>query len=370
MINITRLINLFLELSSTDNSSLKEADLCGKVKKKLSDLNIACQEDDTARKIGGNCGNLYAFLDGGKKSTPILFSAHMDSVEPASGKKPKAHADGRISSDGTTVLGADDISGICAIIEALTSVLESGMEHRPVEILFDVAEETYCEGIQKFDFSRLISKEAYVFDLSGPVGTAANQAPSIISFCMNFHGRSAHAAFSPEDGIHAIKAAAETIVSIPCGRVENTTVNIGTISGGRADNVVPDDCTVTGEVRSFDDHSANEQLAAIRQIAEQVAGKVHASMTFQTERLCNAYYVSPNEPVATRFQNACALLGLEGRIQATYGGSDNNHFFHHGIRGIVVASGMNNCHSNEEYTSVSELEKAARLAEALILSKE
>ncbi|MFR5761003.1 MAG: hypothetical protein ACLUFI_04835 [Oscillospiraceae bacterium] len=66
--------------------------------------------------------------------------------------------------------------------------------------MFDAAEESYCTGIQRFDFSRLRAKLAYVFDLSGPVGGAAYQAPSILSFRAVFTGRAAHAAFSPEEG--------------------------------------------------------------------------------------------------------------------------------------------------------------------------
>ena len=71
-----------------------------------------------------------------------------------------------------------------------------------------------------------------------------------------------------------------------------------------------------------------------------------------------------------RFQKVCADLDLSGELTVTYGGSDNNHFFHHGISGLVVASGMNSCHACQEYSSVSELERAARLVEGLILSKE
>ena len=53
----------------------------------------------------------------------------------------------------------------------------------------------------------------------------------------------------------------------------------------------------------------------------------------------------------------------------TYGGSDNNHFCLHGLQGLVVAPGMNSCHSCQEYTSADELTRAARLAEALILAR-
>ena len=53
-------------------------------------------------------------------------------------------------------------------------------------------------------------------------------------------------------------------------------------------------------------------------------------------------------------------------MTVTYGGSDNNHFCLHGLQGLVVAPGMNSCHSCQEYTSVDELTRAAKLAEALI----
>ena len=69
---------------------------------------------------------------------------------------------------------------------------------------------------------------------------------------------------------------------------------------------------------------------------------------------------------AQLFFGACARAGLEPRMTVTYGGSDNNHFCLHGLQGLVVAPGMNSCHSCQEYTSVDELTRAAKLAEALI----
>ena len=50
--------------------------------------------------------------------------------------------------------------------------------------------------------------------------------------------------------------------------------------------------------------------------------------------------------------------------------TDNNHFFHHGVRGVVVACGMNNCHSCGEYSSAADLTAAAKLVETLILSRD
>lgn len=370
MINKNRLLTLFADLAETDNPSRQERRICEKLKEKLRALDIPFEEDDTGDKIGGNCGNLYACMDGDLDLPPILLSAHMDSVEPSSGKKVVFHPDGRITSDGSTVLGADDISGIAIILEALTVLKEQKIPHRTIELVFDVAEEAYCIGIQHFDFSRLRSKEVYVFDIDGPVGNAAFQAPTMISFQAEFQGRGAHAAFAPEDGIHAIKAAANAVASVECGRVGDTTVNIGIIQGGLAGNIVPEHCSLTGEVRSFSEESAHRKLEEIEAKMRKAAEDVGAELTFTIDILCGAYCVDHSEPVVRRFQKACEKLGLPGGLISTYGGSVNNHFYHQGIHGLVVAPGMNCCHSREEYTTEEELARAAELVLGLLLASE
>jgi len=370
MIDKARLVKCFTELVAIDSPSFGERAMCDEITARMRKIGIIPEEDTSSKEIDGTAGNLYAYIDGTLDLPPILLSAHMDTVEPSSGKKAVLYPDGRITSDGTTVLGADDLSGIAVILEALTALKESDKKHRPVEILFDTAEEAYCTGIQQFDFSSLHSREAYVFDLNGSAGNAAYQAPTIISFRADFFGRAAHAAFSHEKGIHAIKAAAAAIARTDCGHVGNTTVNIGTISGGSADNVVPEHCTVTGEVRSFSDDDARVQLSEIESGIRKVAEEFGATVEFVTRTLCLAYRVDPEHSVVRRFKKACAATGLQADLHRTYGGSDNNHFVPHGINGLVVASGMYNCHSCEEYTSADELERTAKLVLALILSKE
>ena len=95
-----------------------------------------------------------------------------------------------------------------------------------------------------------------------------------------------------------------------------------------------------------------------------------AAVDFEDKALCRAYLVDKNEPVVRRFEAACKTLGVEPELVSTYGGSDNNHFFHHGVRGVVVACGMNNCHSCGEYSSAADLTAAAKLVETLILSRD
>ena len=370
MVNQQRLIDLFKELVSIDSPSLHERQMCDAVKAKLAELGIETYEDNTGEIIGGNSGNLYACIDGGLDLPPILFSSHMDTVEPSHGKTAVVHSDGTITSDGTTVLGSDDLSGVCSIIEALRVLKESGEKFRPVEVVFTVSEETHCMGAAHAPFDRIKSKECYVLDLSGEIGEASNKAPSIITYTVSLHGKAAHAAFKPESGIHALKCAAEIITKIRCGKYDGVTVNIGTISGGTATNVVAEHAVFTGEVRSFDDSLAKAKLDEIIGIINSVAESYGAKVEIETEQCVKAYDVDENHPVAVRFKKVCEGLGLKPSIVETYGGSDNNQFVPNGINGLVVSVGMNNCHSCDEYTTVDLLTKSAELTLALMRSED
>lgn len=371
-INQARMLKTFQQLVSTDSPSFGERQVCTLLQELLARLDLHPVEDDAAAKIGGDTGNLYTFVEGSgplRALPPLLFCAHMDTVEPSRGKRAVVHADGRITSADDTVLGADDVSGLTAILEALACLKESGLPHRPLELLFSAAEEPYCAGIAAFDFSRLKSKEAYVLDLTGPVGGAALAAPTLLTFRAEFKGRAAHAGFAPEQGIHAIKAAGLAVSRIACGHVDpDTTVNIGTITGGKGDNIVPERCVLTGEVRSFSDARAVAVLEDIKKALADAAKAFHGEVTITTARHITAYRTAENSPTVQRFLNACKAESLQTSLQDTHGGSDNNHLALHGIEGIVLATAMNNCHSCEEYSDVQELAHISELILRLMTS--
>ncbi len=124
-----------------------------------------------------------------------------------------------------------------------------------------MAEEVTGKGSAVFDFTKVLSEEAYVLDLEGRVGTAAYTAPSKLVL----HGQE-----SAENPL--TRALPRARVSRhsgrgrrrqPCCRMgnvdEETTVNDGTIKGGIATNIVPDSCTVKGEVRSLEHEKALRQ---------------------------------------------------------------------------------------------------------------
>lgn len=371
LVNKERLVNLFSELVSKDSPSFGERAVCDCLTAHLQKLGLSPHEDGCAAKTGGNCGNLYTFLPGTGETqhTPLLFCGHMDTVEPSRGKRAIVRPDGKITSAGDTVLGADDVSALTAILEALHVLQEHKLPHRPLELLFTAAEEPYCAGIRPFDFEQLKSKEAYVLDLAGPVGSAATKAPTILSFRAEFTGRAAHAGFAPEQGIHAIRAAGIAITAIPCGHISpDTTVNIGTVHGGTGDNIVPDHCVITGEIRSFSDEKASHVLAQITCIMENAAAETSASVAVTSDRHCVAYETAAESAVVRRFIKACHAEGITPTLCSTCGGSDNNHLALHGIRGIVAANAMNNCHTCKEYSNVDELVRITGIVLRLMTS--
>ncbi|MCD7817957.1 MAG: M20/M25/M40 family metallo-hydrolase [Lachnospiraceae bacterium] len=395
-VNEERIKREFAELTAIDSLSYGERRMADRLTEKLKELGFQVEEDDAAGTLkterelfqmqSGDsekpsavqgqernlpAGNLYGFLKGTLPGTPILLLAHMDTVRPGYGKKAVFHEDGRITGSGDTVLGADDAAGLVEILEGIRCMQEMGLAHRDIEILFPAAEEVHCRGSAVFDYSRIRAKEAYVFDLSGPVGTAAVQAPSILTFEATMIGKAAHAGFAPEDGIHAIAAMCEAVSRISQGRSaagteKETTLNIGSIHGGMATNVVPAACSCIGEIRSCSHAHAMEMAEYVREIFENTAAQRGAECEVNFRVNITAYKTDTKEAVVRRFQKVCEGLSLPGNLITTFGGSDNNNLAQHGISGIVVSCGMCDVHSVRESVRVEDLVTGARLAAGLL----
>ena len=369
--NRERIISEFTELVEIDSPSFGERKIADVLKRKLESIGFSVTEDEAGGVYGSDCGNLYGFLQGEIPGEPLLFSGHMDTVAPTTGKRAVLHSDGRITSAGNTVLGADDIAGLVSILEAIRSLREEGIGHRSIEVLFPIAEEVYAKGSSVFDFSNIKAKEAYVLDLSGKVGRAAYTAPSILSFTAIIHGRAAHAGFSPEEGIHSIAIAAKVINQMKLGRVDSeTTVNIGTISGGVATNIIPESCKVEGELRSFHHDKALSCLEEIKSIFFKEAEQAGASLNWEETINCIAYETKLNGKTADRYREACRKAGLTAEFIKTFGGSDHNVFATRGIEGLVISNAMNSVHSCDEYTEVEELIKSTQIVRNLMISRD
>src|SRR5436190_18279728 len=130
MINHDRLLATFLDLVRIDNPSGGEAIIAAHIRGLLEALGLVVEEDAVH--------NLLARVPG--DGAPLLLNAHMDSVAPCRGVRPVV-AEGVVRSSGDTVLGADDLAGVAAILEGVGATLAHGAAHRAAELLFTVQEE-------------------------------------------------------------------------------------------------------------------------------------------------------------------------------------------------------------------------------------
>ena len=356
LVNKDRLIATFRALVEIQSPTGQEANLISYVVPRL--------ESAGARVSVDSGGNVIAKIDGAGE--PILVCSHLDTVMPTAGLKI-VERDGVFYSDGTTILGADDKSGIAVILEAVESLREQQVPHLPVEVVLTVAEEVGLVGAKTLDYSQIVAKRGLCLDTKGPIGTIIVEGPSQVCLDVTIVGKAAHAGMSPEKGISSIVVAAEAISSMPLGRIdEETTANVGVIQGGTATNIIPEKTTVAGEARSRDEEKLKAQVDCMVR-AFQVAGARHgATVHVNVEHVYRAFHLGPNDEIVRMMSEAARKLGLPARMEAGGGGSDTNIFNERGIQSVNVSVGYEDPHSTSEHIAVDDLVRAAELLVAVL----
>ncbi len=362
MIDKKRLEQFFVEMVKIYSPSGGERKLADYVKNHLQKLGLEVKEDNTGEKTGGNAGNIIAYLPGKNKDGPtILFTAHLDRVEPGENIEP-VQEDGIFRSKGETILAADDISGIAPIFEALYTIKDQGLDHYPVQLVFTVSEEVGLLGAKNLEEGTLKADFGYAFDSNGPVGNIIIKGPTHNSIKVKIKGKASHAGVSPEEGINAIKVASVALAEIEQGRIDSeTTSNIGTIKGGKARNVVPDEVEMAGEVRSHDPEKLSGETEKMENIFRKAAEKYGAKLEFEAENLYPSFEFSAEEEVVKRCKKALEKLGKEANLLASGGGSDANIFNGKGVPTLNLATGMEKAHSTDEYIPFSDLVDLSKL---------
>ncbi len=360
LIRSERLIKGFWELVQVDSVSGKERQLADLLFLKLSAMGLKVREDRAGYEVGSNTGNIIGRLPGSGKGPVLMLCAHMDTVEPGLNVEPVL-ADGVIRSSGDTILGADDKAGIATILEVLRVVSEQRIEHGGLEVVFTIWEEGGMFGAKNLEYNLLDACFGHVLDGNGPPGTIVTRAPSHEQIGITIRGKAAHAGINPEDGINAIKVASEAIAQMNLGRIdEETTTNIGIISGGMATNIIPDSVTIQGEARSLSTAKRRAQTARICQAIQKAAENYGAKADISTETIYNGFHLDKQSPPVKVALEAALGLGLKPRLEKTGGGSDANIFNSRGIPTAVLGIGMQKVHTTEEYIAVADLVKNAR----------
>lgn len=366
MINNERLTNLLKELVEIDSPSQQEGAVAQVIREKLEALGFEVKEDDAGKKLDGQVGNLVATLKGSTKGTPIGFSAHMDTVQPGQGIQAIVE-DGIMKSAGETILGSDDKAGIAAFLEAAQVIKENHIPHGDIQAIFTIWEEGGLNGSRNLDYSLVKAQHVFVMDSGGPIGSIINQGPAQDRIAATFKGKAAHAGAEPEAGISAIQIAARAIDHMKLLRVdEETTANIGNISGGGATNIVPDTVTIHGEARSLKDHKLEAQTQSMVEAMEKAAEDFGGQVEMDIQRLYTAFKLEETDPMITSLKEVFTSMGLEPVIMPSGGGSDTNHFNANGLKAVNLSVGMNKVHTVDEYIKIEDLANGARMVMEII----
>jgi len=362
-----RLTALFLELVRIDSHSRREANVARRLERELGALGAEVWFDDAGAKVGGNVGNLLARIRGSVEAEPLLLCAHMDTVVPGEGVQPIVEGD-VIRSDGRTVLGGDDKSGLAIICEVLRALAEHRIPHGDIEIVFTICEEAGLLGAKHLDVSGLRARSGIVLDSDAP-GYLFTRAPAANRLEFVVHGLEAHAGMAPERGINAIQVAAEGLASMRLGRIdEETTANIGLIEGGRAVNIVPNSVRLRGEARSHDEAKLTAQTEHMRRCLEEAAARhavshdgvtVHARVEATVGRDYESMSLPDGAPIVQLVFRAAAALGTQVTSAAMGGGCDANILNRRGFQVANLGTGMQEIHTVREWLRVGDMVRTA-----------
>jgi tripeptide aminopeptidase len=350
-----RLIDSFMDLVRIDSESGNEQAFLSQLKQVLE------------RELGGRCqidgyGNLFARFETRARasSEPIVLASHADTVKPGCHIEPVQEND-LIRPKGTTILGGDNKAGIAEIIEAL----RSAPKRPPVEWVITREEEIGLLGAKNFDSSTLEGKIGFLLD-TDEINRLIIGGPTHIKLDVEVTGRGAHSGMEPEKGISAIQAAAHSISQMKLGKLdEESTANVGKISGGTVRNAIPEKAFITAECRSLSHEKCLRQAEGMKNLFEEGARVYGASADVRTTLSYRAMRVPEGAQPVLIARKAMERCGLVPRIEMMMGGTDAAIFNEKGIQMVVMGMGVRRPHTVEEHVNIQEMEKMVEVLQAI-----
>lgn len=358
----SRLTEIFLRVIKINAVSGSEKPLADYIYSFLTKLNYPVEFDNAAEHTNSNTNNIICKVGTGGN---FLFSSHMDTARPTENVKPII-SDDRITSSGDTVLGVDNRVGVAVLLFVLEQIRRKSLKVKDFTVVFTTSEETTLFGSKYLGVNGNI-KKGFVFDSGYRPGNFIYSSCGAIGFTVKILGKASHSGISPEEGINSILLASKVISQLPLGRIdEETTMNIGSIHGGSAVNVVPEKVELVGEVRSFNPQKAERQFDEMIKLFNDEAEKMQAKIEYDYFWDFKPYTINKTEEVYEEITTAIKNVGLKPTPKISLGGSDANSLNERGIKSINIGIGAQNPHSNEEFVFIEDLNKTAEIAFELI----
>ena len=341
-------------------------------------------------------GVIYATIPSNtSKEVPVLcFCSHMDTSPDSSGTNvkplihhnyqgndlvlpddntqvisPKDHLDllsqignDIITASGTTLLGADNKSGLAAIMDAAEYLMKNPqIKHGKIRILFTPDEEV-GKGVDNVDLKKLGADFAYTVD-GETLGSIENETFSADGATITVKGVSTHPGFAKGKLVNAIKIAGEILDALPKDSLspETTEKREGFIHPVSIQGIA-ELATINFILRDFDDKALEEIGHTLKAIVDKVmVNHPNASAEVKIkEQYRNMKKVLDQHPQVT--ENAVAAIkraGLTPKPQSIRGGTDGSRLSLMGLPCPNLFAGEHAFHSRHEWVSVQDMEKAS-----------
>jgi tripeptide aminopeptidase len=341
---VERIQKTLTTLVGIDSISGQEGEICQYLIARFEALGLAVFVDDA--------GNLIARVPGAGR--PLLLNAHMDRVPPGRGHRPIV-ARGRMRSDGTTNLGADDAAGLTVLLLVAAEAQHRRTGRPPLVLLCTVGEEVGLKGAAAFDPAPWGVAEGIVFDNAGAAGAVVAHGASYIAFDAIMRGQSGH----PGKDLGGTASAVEMFrhLGLPSGSLDgdSTRISIGTVAGGTARNAIPAEVRVAGEVRTLLEGEPQRQLlASIERDFAVAAAELGGSAECAFEPHGSGYHVDLDEPLLRAWRRAWEARGHAFATLTTFIASDANALRRHS-RVFVVSTGVEDEHTVTESIALAPL---------------
>ena len=267
-----------------------------------------------------------------------------------------------ITTDGTTLLGADDKAGVAEIMAAVAYLVgQPEIPHGTVKVAFNPDEEV-GRGVVHFPVESFGAAAAYTVDGS-TAGELQTETFSGAQVRMHIHGRAIHPGWASGELVNAIKLAGEILARLPQDRLSPETTD------GRDGYVHP--VLVEGDssavelrfiVRDFDDDLLAEHVAFLRGLAKDVCAAEQRCTIDVEDRI---QYRNPraalerHPQIVANLEEAIRRVGLEPKETAIRGGTDGSALTEMGLPSANIFTGGHDAHSEREWICVEDMGLAA-----------
>ena len=269
-----------------------------------------------------------------------------------------------ITTDGTTLLGADDKAGIAEIMDAMNYLVQHPeIKHGTIKICFTPDEEV-GRGTEKFDVEKFGAKFAYTID-GGTRGEVETETFSADAVVINFIGINVHPGYAKDKMVNSLKVAGHFLEMLPKGELSPETTD------GREGYVHPttmngneEKTTVKFIIRDFIDDKLKEFESIVKDLAEKaVADYPGSSLEFEViEQYRNMKNVLNDYPeIEERALEALKILDVKPIQAAIRGGTDGSRLSYMGLPTPNLFAGGHNFHAITEYVAVQDMEMATKM---------